>query len=41
MVRADLLRMWALLLAAILTAGFLILTTFATGAEAQEAGCRG
>ena len=41
MTRADLLRVRALSLAAVLATGLLILTTFATGAGAQEAGCTG
>jgi N-acetylmuramoyl-L-alanine amidase len=41
MARADLLRVWASLLAAVFVAGLLAAAAFSTGAEAQETGCRG
>ena len=41
MARADLLRVWTSLLAAVLIASFLVVAALSTGAGAQEAGCRG
>ncbi len=41
MARADLLRVWTSLLAAVLIASFLVAAALSTGAGAQEAGCRG
>jgi len=41
MTRADLLRVWTSLLAAVLVASLLVVAAFSTGAEAQETGCRG
>ena len=41
MARADLLRVWTSLLAAVLVASLLIAAALSTGAAAREAGCRG
>ena len=41
MVRADLLKVWASLLVAVSAAGVLTVAVLATGAKAQETGCRG
>jgi N-acetylmuramoyl-L-alanine amidase len=41
MARVDLLRAWTSLLAGILVASLIVAATFATGAEAQETGCKG
>ncbi len=41
MARADLFRVWTSLLAAVIVAGLLVAAAFATGAGAQETGCKG
>ncbi len=41
MARVDFLRAWTSLLAGILVASLIVAATFATGAEAQETGCKG
>jgi N-acetylmuramoyl-L-alanine amidase len=41
MARVDLLRAWTSLLAGILVASLIVAAAFATGAEAQETGCKG
>jgi N-acetylmuramoyl-L-alanine amidase len=41
MARVGLLRVWTSLFAAVLLASFIVAAAFATGAEAQEPGCKG